>query len=217
MAVDIMEVPQTTGVTRALELMESGEILYQKYIIEWSLLNYDPGPVFQRQTLELASAGLDESDGVIITLEGTRRTGTFHMDRGNVVSPEAAAQIWEDERRRVNKYGVWDIRVKDIDVTNGPAEREELLESVEQKKKRIRAEESERNQAESGLGSAVKELTSFLKGNVNTQEKELDPQVVFDYLQKNFNTSQVEDIFAQLTETDTEPPKAPAKPSKAKK
>ena len=85
-----------TGLARLMQIRDSQEVLFQRYVGEWVLSTYDPGDVWTRQTLDLASAGVTEDDGIIITLEGTRRPGgTYVVDRGQVISDEQAQQIHE--------------------------------------------------------------------------------------------------------------------------
>ena len=206
-----------TGLARAQQMVDTGEILYQKYLAEWALLNYDPGPTWSKQTLELASAGITEDDGIIISLEGTKRDGgAYPVDRGQVISPEQADQIQNFEQRRVSRYIVYDFRVVAVEPTTGPQERAELMESFEARKKRLRTEESEKNEAEAGLGTALKELTSYLKGEKG-EKQELEPQAVFDYLKDNFSAAQVQDMMSELVEQEAPEEKEEAKPKAGKK
>jgi hypothetical protein len=190
-----------TGLARLMQMRDSQEVLFHRYVGEWVLSTYDPGDVWTRQTLDLASAGVTEDDGIIISLEGTRRPGgTYVVDRGQVISDEQAQQIQEFDNTPISRYAVWDVRISHVKPTSGPQEKAGLMESFEQKKKRERTEETEQQDALGSLGEGLRELTTFLRGGPSQESPNLNPQDVFEYLNNNFTSAQVQDLVAELSE-----------------
>ena len=185
------------------QTLASHEVIFSKYISIHRLQNFDPGDVWEYEVTSFPRLGIDEDDGMILTLRGDRRGAEVFMDRGREVSNFEADNIRQYDNRAVPTFHVWDFRISAVQETDGPAARAELLESFEHRKKRTREEEKEKRDVESGLGSAVKELTSFLKGK--GPEESMGPNDVYEYMTANFNPSQIEEMLLQVKDKVSPP------------
>ncbi len=161
----------------------SDEIVYRRYVPTHSLQDWDPGPVWRKVFTELDSVGVKEDDGLILTLEAKPR-GPVAMDRGRELSEVDATSIEEYSNERLVRFLAYDFRIVNVEVTDGPAARRELMQSNEQKAR------SERT----NLSGAIDRLTEYLGGN----RPQVSDRDVIERLQ-NMPTSQVEALLDQMT------------------
>lgn len=92
-------------------------------------------PNFQHRLFTEAPDGstklLGEDDGLIIHYHGSY-SGDRYLDRGRILSQEEADMMME-AGTAVPQFAMWEFRVAEVIVTDGPNLRERLLESAEQK------------------------------------------------------------------------------------
>lgn len=173
-----------------------------KYFPVSTLNTYEPGNPHFKQVGEFSWLDdknvlqeIKEDQGVIISLEGTRRPGFVHRHMGREVTPIEAEEIRSETSRRVPEFAVWDYKITEVLQTDGPEARRELLESYESKRKREGRERDQQADGINVLGKAIEKMTSVMQpGEPQTTEQ------LMAQLQDQLSPSQVEEMLVGMAE-----------------
>jgi len=189
---------------RDYHALVSDEIVDTKYIPESGLKNFDPGDKWIRHVIEYPPVGLQSHEGVILTIEGTRRVSLqtggnaqVHLtDGGQEISESEANKREQAIGRHLPRVLAWDWRVVDVEVTDGPEQHSLLMESHEQAKKRQREEFEKRADADNNLGEAIQALTKTLQGSNGEEPKagKVTEEEALEVVLKQFTPDQLAEM-----------------------
>jgi len=161
---------------RDYQALVTDEIVESKYIPYAHLKYTDHDEEWVITSIEHPLLGVQEHEGVIITMVGSVKRDLATGGYAEIWQDNMGREVTGAERQRMPERGqeqlegpfkVWDFRVREVEVTDGPEARAELLESHEQAKRRVKAEERDRQSTEATLAEAVSKLAD----SVNVSEQ----------------------------------------------
>lgn len=140
-------------------------VIQRKYFNVAFLQDVNPGAEIRDQRSDLPELGVTEDDGIIVSTLATLR-GEVGRHMGMEISAEDAAELERnDDNLYITRYRVYDVRVVDAVITDGPAEREELLASFENEMKNRKNEKTQ----QMIMAESLSKLVQFLGNKENDQ------------------------------------------------
>jgi len=180
--VETQELIESEPVTTDYQSLVSDKVVDVTYLAINKLKYFDPADPWFKETIEMPSVGVLENDGCILYLRGTARKsmkgdGSYEQV-GLTELGEEIGEIEADRRqgiiqRPIPRYKVYEWRIWQVTETDGPALREELLQSYETWKQDQKKQKLEDLSASKDLASAMREFAGNLKGGNMTEEQVL--------------------------------------------
>lgn len=138
---------------------------------------------------------LKEDDGLILTFHGKFARECSLDERGRPITVEQAEEIAELTGESPQKFNLWEFRLAEVIITDGPERRVKLMESVEEQ--RARSEEGMLKSIERAFGTIAAKMGG---DKVSVDEMATNPEDLINYLATELDEETRIQVFAQAEE-----------------
>lgn len=146
---------------RLQKAISDGTVIERKYFNVAYLQDVNPGGEIRDQRSDCPELGVTEEDGIIVSTLATLRGEVARHMGMEISGSQAEALERNDDRLVLPRFRVYDVRIVDAVMTDGPAERAELLASFENEMKRRKDEKT----TQMVMAESLAKLVEFMQSN----------------------------------------------------